>query len=249
VSANALDEARGRVIAALDVATLREAVALARPLIGKVGWVKIGKQLFVAEGPESVRQLRALGFRIFLDLKFHDIPNTVASAGVEAMRLGVDLFNVHASGGRRMMEETVSRVRAAAASAGTEPPKMIAVTVLTSLEQSDLLEIGYAGEPIDWVRRWSRLARESGLDGVVCSPREVAALREDHGPAFWLVTPGIRPAGSPPDDQRRTLTPGEAVRAGASLLVIGRPLCQAADPTSAADVIAADVAAALAPQN
>ncbi len=237
--------ARERLMVALDVSSTAEALRLAKPLAGRVGWAKVGKQLFVAEGPGVVSALRDLGFRIFLDLKFHDIPNTVAAAGVEAMRLGVDLFNVHAAGGRRMMEETVSRVRAAAAEAGRAAPKIVAVTVLTSLEAADLRDVGLEGEPEVWVSRWARLADESGLDGVVCSAREAAMLRAACRPGFMLVTPGIRPAGASADDQRRTMAAGEAITAGASHLVVGRPLTRTDDPAGAADALAADVAAAL----
>jgi orotidine-5'-phosphate decarboxylase len=230
---------------AVDVSSADEAIRLVTPLAGRVGWVKVGKQLFVAEGPAIVGRLRELGFKVFLDLKFHDIPNTVASAGVEAVRLGVDLFNVHAAGGRRMMQETANRVREEAKKRNIAPPKVIAVTVLTSLEASDLHEVGLEGDPAQWVRRWAALAHDSGLDGVVCSPQEVGDLRAALGPDFWLVTPGIREAGAPPDDQRRTMGAAEAIRAGATLLVIGRPLTKAADPGAAADGFARDIAGAL----
>ncbi len=237
--------ARDRLIVAADCSSLDDAVELLRPLAGRVGWAKVGKQLFVAEGPDSVRRLRELGFRVFLDLKFHDIPTTVASAAVEAMRLGVDLLNVHASGGRRMMEETVRRVREEAERGNVAPPKVIAVTVLTSMEAADLQEIGLPGEPRGWVVRWAALAAEAGLDGVVCSPHEAPALRRNHGNDFLLVTPGIRPADAAPDDQRRTMTPGEAISAGSSLLVVGRPLTKSADPGAAADAFVQEIAAAL----
>ena len=244
MSPAALQRARERLIAAADVGTLREAVSLAEPLAGRVGWIKVGKRLFTAEGPESVRRLRELGFRIFLDLKFHDIPATVASAAVEAMGLGVDLFNVHASGGRRMMEETRRRVQREARVRGVSPPKMIAVTVLTSLEASDLAELGLEPDPALWVRRWAALARQAGLDGVVCSPREAATLRSAHGEEFWLVTPGIRPQGAAEDDQRRTMSAGEAVAQGATHLVVGRPLTAAPDPAAAAEQMVSEIAAA-----
>lgn len=237
--------ARHKIAVAVDVSSQSEALKLVRPLVGKIGWVKVGKQLFVAEGPEVVRSMRALGFQVFLDLKFHDIPNTVAAAGVEAVRLGVDLFNVHAAGGRRMMHETAQRVRREAVRLGIAPPKVVAVTVLTSLERSDLEEMGLTGDPEAWVRRWAAVAQQAGLDGVVCSAREAALLRAALGSSFYLVTPGIREAGAPPDDQRRTMTAGEAVRAGASMLVIGRPLTQTQDPGAAADRFAAEIAAAL----
>lgn len=240
-------QARDRLIVAVDVSTAAQALALVSPLRGEVGWVKVGKQLFVAEGPTIVRTLREAGFRVFLDLKFHDIPNTVAAAGLEAMRLGVDLFNVHASGGRRMMAETAKRVRDESTSKGVKPPKVIAVTVLTSLEAKDLGEIGLAGEPESWVMRWAKLAGDSGLDGVVCSPLETKALRAELGNRFLLVTPGIRAADAPPDDQRRTLPAAEAIACGASMLVIGRPLTQAPDPIAAARAFAAEVATALPP--
>lgn len=234
--------ARDRLSVALDVSSLSDAMRLCEHLRGRVGWVKIGKQLFVAEGPEAVRRFKRAGFKVFLDLKFHDIPNTVAAAGIEAARLGVDLFNVHAVGGRKMMEETARRVREAALRSRLAIPKIIAVTVLTSLDQADLDELGLGGTPEVWVLRWAALAMASGLDGVVCSPHEVRLLRERLGPEPWLVTPGIRSPSDPMGDQRRTLPAGEAVAAGATLLVVGRPFTQVSDPAAVADALISDIA-------
>ena len=240
-----IERARERLIVAVDVSSAAEALRLVEPLRGHAGWVKVGKQLFVAEGPSIVSRRKQQGIKIFLDLKFHDIPNTVAAAGIEALRLGVDMFNVHAAGGRRMMTETVDRVREEALRRNVAVPKMIAVTVLTSLEQADLAEVGLAGDPEIWVRRWAALAQGAGMDGVVCSPRETTLLRAELGPEFLLVTPGIRAADAAPDDQRRTLSAGEAIRAGAAMLVIGRPLTKSADPAGAADAFAREVASVM----
>jgi orotidine-5'-phosphate decarboxylase len=222
-----------RILVALDVASANEALVLADRLRGSVGGFKIGKQLFTAEGPSIVRTLAERGDRVFLDLKFHDIPNTVAGAVKAAATTGAWMINVHAGGGRRMMEAAAA---SAAASGRAERPLVIGVTVLTSLDAVQLAETGVEDRVLDQVRRLARLARASGLDGVVASPQEIAAIREACGPDFLIVTPGIRseahrPAG---DDQVRTLGPAEAIAAGASYLVVGRPITAAADPLAAA---------------
>ena len=221
------------IIVALDLPDEDSAWALVDRLDASLCRLKVGKEMFTRLGPGFVRSLVGRGFDVFLDLKFHDIPNTVARACVAAAELGVWMMNVHASGGRRMMQ------------AGREAletfdnrPRLIGVTVLTSLAAGELGEIGFAGTPEENVRRLARLASASGLDGVVCSPREAAILRAELGKDFLLVTPGVRPAGSETGDQRRVMTPVEAMAAGSSYLVIGRPITAAADPLVALRQIA-----------
>jgi len=229
-----------RVLVALDVPTAAAAVALADRLRGAVGGFKIGSQLFTAAGPDIVRTLVARGDRIFLDLKFHDIPNTVAGAVAEASKLGVWMLNVHASGGAAMLE--AARLAAhQAAGPGKAKPLVIAVTVLTSLDQATLNAVGVAATPMDQVVRLARLVQQAGLDGVVASPQETAAIRAACGTSFAIVTPGIRggsaertDAKSASDDQQRTSTPAGAIAAGSSYLVIGRPITAAPDPREAA---------------
>lgn len=217
-----------KIIVALDFADAASALALVERLNPDLCRLKVGKELFTVAGPELVRALVARGFEVFLDLKFHDIPNTVAAACRAAAGLGVWMLNVHASGGRRMM------TAAQDALAGLpRPPRLIAVTVLTSMSAEDLGEVGVAAAPADQVLRLARLSRDSKLDGVVCSAQEAAMLRADLGPDFRLVTPGIRPAGVAVGDQRRVMTPSEALSAGATDLVIGRPITGADDPVAA----------------
>jgi orotidine-5'-phosphate decarboxylase len=214
-----------RIIVALDFAAQEEALALVAKLDPKLCRLKVGKELFTAAGPALVEKLNERGFEVFLDLKFHDIPNTVASACKAAARLGVWMVNVHALGGRRMMEAAREGLEGAA-----KRPKLIAVTVLTSMGQADLNELGIPGEPRETVLRLAQLTQASGLDGVVCSAQEAAALRQERGTGFCLVTPGIRPAAASQDDQVRIVTPAEAIRLGSDYLVIGRPISRAADP-------------------
>lgn len=216
------------VIVALDQARAADALALADRLAPQDCRLKIGKELFTAEGPAIVRAVQQRGFDVFLDLKFHDIPNTVAAAVAAAADLGVWMVNVHASGGRRMMTAAKERLQQ-----GGHATRLIAVTVLTSMERGDLAEIGLDVEPLQQVQRLARLTADCGLDGVVCSAQEAALLRAAHGGGFLLVTPGIRPAGGDAGDQRRIMTPPQAQSAGVSFMVIGRPITQAVDPAAA----------------
>jgi len=225
-----------KIIVALDYADAASAMALVERLDPALCRVKVGKELFTAAGPELVRALAARGFEVFLDLKSHDIPNTVAAACRAAAGLGVWMLNVHASGGRRML----SAAREALLDL-PQRPLLIAVTVLTSMSAEDLNETGVAGVPADQVLRLARLTQACKLDGVVCSAQEAALLRADLGADFRLVTPGIRPAGSEAGDQRRVMTPAEALRAGATDLVIGRPITGAADPLAALKQIQSDI--------
>ena len=205
-------------------------------------------EVFTAEGPVVARYLVAEGERVFLDLKFHDIPNTVRAAAYHAGMLGVSVLTIHASGGRKMMEAAVDGVRSAAKALGaTQPTRVLAVTALTSLGAEDLAQVGFQGSPEDVVVRLAQLARAAGVDGVVASPREIAVIRQACGPNFVIVTPGIRPAAGGSDDQARTATPGSAMRGGADYLVVGRPITGAADPAAAADAIAAEMERALTP--
>ena len=231
-----------RILVALDVPTAAEALTLADRLRGAVGGYKIGSQLFTAAGPEIVRTMVARGDRVFLDLKFHDIPNTVAGAVQSASRLGVWMLNVHAGGGRPMLDAAKRAADEAAGPTGMRP-LVIAVTVLTSMSAGDLQAVGVPASPDDQVLRLADLARSVGLDGVVASPRETAAIRQACGPDFLIVTPGIRGGGAKaaPDDQQRTLSPAEAVAAGSSYLVVGRPITAAADPRAAAELIKSEV--------
>ncbi len=236
--------ARERLIVALDVADPQEALRLVEQLLPEVGLFKIGLQLYTATGPVLVRQVVERGARVFLDLKLHDIPNTVAGATAAACRLGVEMLTLHVSGGRAMMAAARQAADAAQAESGTRL-RLLGVTVLTSLSQDDLAELGFHAGVQEVVLRLARQAQEAGLDGLVCSPREVAGLRRSGLENLFWVTPGIRPAGVPVDDQARSATAGEAVRAGASYLVVGRPILKAADPVAAARALVAEVEAAM----
>ena len=238
--------ARRRLIFALDVDTVREAERLVRSLAAEVGLFKIGKQLFMHAGPAIVRRVQAKGGAVFLDLKFHDIPQTVALAGIEAARLGVRIFNGHASGGREMMTTTAAAVADVCRRERLRRPILLGVTVLTSLVDADLRRVGVSGTAARQVVRLARLAKASGLDGVVASPREVGAIRRACGPGFVIVTPGIRQPGDARGDQQRIATPEAAMRAGADYLVVGRPICEAADPILAARGIVTAMARGLA---
>lgn len=230
-----------RLAVALDSPRGEAILALARRLAGEVDVLKLGLEAFVSEGPALVREIRTLGVPVFLDLKLHDIPNTVAGAAAAAARTGAAWLTLHASGGREMMRAGAERARAAATEAGHPAPRLLGVTVLTSLDAAGLEEVGFSGSPRDAARRLAALAQEAGLDGVVCSPEEAAALRAACGPDFLLVVPGIRPSGSRADDQRRVATPASAIAAGADLLVVGRPITQASDPAAAARAIRAEM--------
>jgi orotidine-5'-phosphate decarboxylase len=235
-----------RILVALDVDSAARAMMLAEMLRGSVGGFKIGKQLFGAEGPSIVRAIAQQGDRVFLDLKFHDIPNTVAGAVTSAVATGAWMVNVHASGGRKMMEAAARAAQAAADKMERTRPLVIGVTVLTSLDAAQLHETGIERPVLDQVIHLARLAQDSGLDGVVASPLEIAAIRAACGPDFLIVTPGIRPHGasSAGDDQARTMGPAEAIETGASFLVVGRPITAAADPRAAANQMVADIASA-----
>jgi orotidine-5'-phosphate decarboxylase len=226
--------ARDRLIVALDVPTADAARALVDRLSGHVGMFKVGSQLFTAAGPDLVREVVARGEKVFLDLKFHDIPNTVAGAVASASRLGVSLVDVHGLGGKAMMEAGVGALPAM----GT---RLLAITILTSHAEDTLGEIGVNGSMAESVRRLAQLAKEAGTDGVVASPHEVAVVREACGSDFLIVTPGIRPAGAAMADQARAATPSAAIAAGADYVVVGRPITDAADPAAAADAIAGEI--------
>jgi len=226
-----------RIIIALDFSSEKQVLDFIAQLEPAMCKLKVGKELFTLTGPTLVRQLIDRGFDVFLDLKFHDIPNTVARACKVAADMGVWMLNVHALGGRNML------LAAREALEGNENrPLLIAVTILTSMGQQDLQEIGLSGSPEDNVLRLAALTQEAGLDGVVCSSREVTSLRQDLGEAFALVTPGIRPAGSEVGDQKRIMTPKDAIQAGSNYLVIGRPITQASDPVQTLQTINSEIA-------
>ncbi len=225
--------AQNPIYCALDTTDLAQATAWARTIKPFVGGLKIGLEFFNANGPDGVRRIIDLGLPVFADLKLHDIPNTVSGGIRAAMSLGISIINVHASGGAAMMRAAAD----AAATAGANRPKVIGVTVLTSLDQSDLQAIGVSGSPSDQVLRLATLAKSSGLDGVVCAAHEIAMLRRELGPDFMLIVPGIRPAGAASADQKRVMTPKEAHELGADILVVGRPITGASDPAAAARAI------------
>lgn len=232
-------QAKERIILALDVSSREEALGLVKELKDYVGAFKVGMQLYNSSGPDIVKAINDLGGKVFVDLKFHDIPNTVAEAGKVMTRLNCYMFNVHAAGGREMMRKLSEEVEKEAKSLGIIPPITLAVTVLTSISQdeleNDMLITGMKLEEV--ALKWAVMAKESGIKGVVCSPHEIRAIREACGPDFKIVTPGIRPAWSEKNDQKRITTPKEALELGADYMVIGRPITKADNPREAAEKI------------
>jgi len=229
-----------RIFVALDTPEVARARDLAKQLEGLVGGLKVGKEFFTANGPDGVRQL-GRDLPIFLDLKYHDIPNTVAGAVRAAAHMAPFMLNVHCSGGRAMMSAAAVAAKDSAEALGQKPPLVIGVTVLTSLDTTDLAEVGQPENAAEQVIRLARLAQESGLDGVVCSAREIAPIRKACGPQFRTVVPGLRPVWADKADQKRVMTPGEAVAIGADYLVIGRPITAAENPATAARRIAEEL--------
>jgi orotidine-5'-phosphate decarboxylase len=234
-------DARARLIMALDLDAVSKAEALLARVAGVIETVKVGKQLFIAGGPEFVSRLVGAKFRVFLDLKFHDIPKTVAAATREAVKLGAAFVDVHASGGQTMMRAAREAAEEEAARLSRSRPLLLGVTVLTSLEDNDLEEIGIQGNVEGQVTRLAELARQAGLDGVVASPREIEAVRKRCGDDFLIVTPGIRAVSEARDDQRRTLSASGAIKAGADYLVVGRPITASEDPASSAERLVAEI--------
>lgn len=242
-----LPQARQRLMLALDTDSREKAEEWVHRLRPQVGVFKVGLQLFTKEGPELVRSIRARGGHVFLDVKYHDIPNTVAKACESACSLGVDFVNVHALGGKAMIKAAAQALKDAAQRMRLAKPKLLAVTILTSHDAASVKkEIGLRRAPEAEVKRLALLAKAAGADGVVCSPREIGVVRKACGPAFIIVTPGIRAAGGPKQDQRRTLTAAQAISRGADYLVIGRPITGAPDPSDAAFKLVQEIAAALA---
>ncbi|UCD71377.1 MAG: orotidine-5'-phosphate decarboxylase [Syntrophobacterales bacterium] len=234
-------EPRERLIFALDVERFGDAQKLAGLLKGHVGLFKVGKQLFTHAGPKVIDMIRNKGERIFLDLKFHDIPNTVAKAAEEATKLGSAMFTVHSMGGYEMMKRAVESSRNIAKHLNIPRPLILAVTILTSMDEVILEEVGIKTPLKQQVVRLATLAKRAGVNGVIASPREIRLIRDHCGAHFLIVTPGVRPASATKDDQKRTLTPGEAVRAGADYIVVGRPIKEADDPVKAADEIVEEI--------
>ncbi len=232
-------QSRDRLIVALDLPSAAQARQVVQTLGDAVTTYKIGKQLFTAEGPQIVRDLVSSGRKVFLDLKFHDIPNTVAAAVASAAQLGVSMLTVHASGGSKML-----KAAAAAASASATKPMVLAVTVLTSMEDADLQEVGVTGNVLSQVLRLGALARSSGCGGLVASAQEARELRGELGHGFEIITPGVRPAGAAMGDQARVLTPGQAIQAGATRLVVGRPIVESSAPAVTAGQILEQIDAA-----
>ncbi|MDH5637076.1 MAG: orotidine-5'-phosphate decarboxylase [Nitrospinota bacterium] len=229
-----MNQPKDKLIAALDVDSQEEAMAAVERMEGALAWVKVGARLFSATGPSVVGLLKQQGLKVFLDLKFHDIPATVASACANAVASGADMINVHALGGRAMMAEGAAAARNAAKASGHSSPIVIAVTVLTSMGPEDLRLLGFNQSPEELALHLACEAKAAGLDGVVASAHEVAAIKKVNGPDFVVVTPGIRPAWASVDDQKRIMTPAQALGMGADFLVVGRPIFAAADPKAAA---------------
>jgi orotidine-5'-phosphate decarboxylase len=232
---------RKRLIFALDVPTQKDALRLVDLLAGEVGLFKVGKQLFVSSGPQIVKEIRKRGGGVFLDLKFHDVPRTVAKAAAEATKLRVAMLDVHSAGSVEMMRQTVREVAKVARTQRIKRPKLLAITVLTSLNREDLGKVGVRSSVENQVARLAKLARLCGMDGVVASPQEVTRIRRECGPRFLIVTPGVRPAASDVEDQKRVMTPEQAIRAGAKYLVVGSPIRNAPDPVQAARDIVAEM--------
>ena len=237
-----MSDPKEKIIFALDVDHFSEAQEWVKLLKNQVGMFKVGKQLFTHAGPKVIDMILAKGQKVFLDLKFHDIPNTVAKAGEEATKHNVTMFNLHALGGFEMMKKTVEGSRAVAKTLGIPKPLILAVTLLTSMDEDTIKEVGIQGPVVEQVGRLASLAMKAGVDGVVASPQEVAIIRNRCGDRFLIVTPGIRMPSSKSDDQKRTLSPKEAVAAGADYLVIGRPIKEAKDPLEAVQKIIEDMA-------
>ncbi|MFB3886984.1 MAG: orotidine-5'-phosphate decarboxylase [Thermodesulfobacteriota bacterium] len=235
------NDPKDKIIFALDVDHFGEAQLWVNRLKDRVGVFKVGKQLFTHAGPKVVDMIRQKGQQVFLDLKFHDIPNTVAKAGEEATKLGAAMFNLHALGGLEMMKRTVDATRAAAKALGIPKPLILAVTILTSMDEEALKEVGVQGPLVEEVGRLASLSLKAGVDGVVASPQEIGIIRQRCGEKFLIVTPGIRHPSDKKDDQKRTLSPKEAITAGANYLVIGRPIKEARDPLEAVQKIIEDI--------
>ena len=238
-----LQEMRSRLIIALDVSNRNEAFELVKALDGEVGAYKIGMQLYNSEGPDIVRDIQLLGGKVFVDLKFHDIPNTVAQTSRVMARRQAFMFTLHAGGGSKMLKAAEESLADEAAKIGVAKPLSLGVTVLTSISQDDFeAEMGINKPIVEHVVALAKIAKESGLSGVVCSPKEIRYIREACGEDFIIVTPGVRPTWASADDQKRVMTPGEAIREGASYLVVGRPITKAADPAEAARKIIREMA-------
>jgi len=235
-----MNDPQSRIIVALDVPDREAALAAVERLSGHVGYFKIGLELFTREGPRLVEEIRERREKIFLDLKLHDIPNTVAGAVRSVCKLGIDMVTVHASGGAAMLSAACRE-----AQASDSPPLVLAVTALTSLSEEDMHRFGVNGTMEQWVERFARTAYNAGIRGLVASAREISMLRSKFDPDLQLIIPGIRPAGTGTQDQSRTATPYDAIKAGANYLVIGRPIMQAPDPVAAADAVTGEIARAL----
>jgi len=243
---NKTEAARERLMVALDVSSLGEARRAVERLRGVAGWFKVGSQLFTSAGPAVVEMIKnTSSAKVFVDLKFHDIPATVALAGKAVADLGADLFNVHAMGGARMMETASRQVVDHCAERGRPKPLIIAVTVLTSMSSTDLDGIGITSTPMELALDYAALAKRSGMDGVVASPEEARAIKDKVGKDFVVVTPGVRPSWAGADDQRRIKTPAEAIKNGADYLVVGRPIMKADDPAEAAARIVEEIESAI----
>jgi orotidine-5'-phosphate decarboxylase len=232
---------KDKIIFALDVEHFAEAQRWVNLLKDHVGLFKVGKQLFTHAGPKVIDMIRQKGQKVFLDLKYHDIPNTVAKSGEEATKLNVTMFNLHALGGSEMMRKTVEASKSMAKSLGIPKPIILAVTILTSMDEDALKEVGVQGPLLEEVGRLAFLSSKAGVDGVIASPQEIGIIRERCGGKFLIVTPGIRAPSDKKDDQKRTLTPKEAISAGANYLVIGRPIKEAKDPLEAVQKIIEDI--------